>query len=130
MATQMSPDSSAHASPKERSSGVEQNKQHSAKVEIRDVQVDKGAPISGHSQKSRVRKPSKETPDVTGSISPWDVANAAESMSKYVTMPIHFKFLFLLMLCKGICYPNFQGNRYSMPLTPTSPQVCRNYLDK
>ncbi|XP_009608597.1 uncharacterized protein [Nicotiana tomentosiformis] len=82
MATQMSPDSSTHASPKERSSGVEQNKQHSAKVEIRDVQVDKGAPISGHSQKSRVRKPSKETPDVTGSISPWDVANAAENMSK------------------------------------------------
>lgn len=97
MATQMSPDSSTHASPKERSSGVEQNKQHSAKVEIRDVQVDKGAPISGHSQKSRVRKPSKETPDVTGSISPWDVANAAENMSKYATMPFISSFCFCFL---------------------------------
>ncbi|KAF3639450.1 putative MAP kinase kinase kinase mkh1-like isoform 1 [Capsicum annuum] len=86
MATQMSPGDSTHASPQERSSsipsGVEQNKQHSAKVEIRDVRVDKGAPISGLSRRSRVRKPKKELPDVSESISPWDVADRAKNVSK------------------------------------------------
>lgn len=86
MATQMSSDGSTHASPQERSSsippGEEQSKQHATNVEIRDVQVDKGAPISGLSWKSRVRKPKKELPDVTESISPWDVADRAKSMSK------------------------------------------------
>lgn len=86
MATQMSSDSSTHTSPQERSSsippGVEQSKQHATKVEIRDVQVDKGATISGLSRKSRVRKPKKELPDVSEPISPWDVADGAKSMSK------------------------------------------------
>ncbi|XP_055804939.1 uncharacterized protein LOC129873787 isoform X2 [Solanum dulcamara] len=86
MATQMSPDGSTHASPQERTSsippGVEQSNQHDTKVEIRDVQVDKGALISGLSRKSRVRKPKKELPDVSESISPWDVADGAKSMSK------------------------------------------------
>ncbi|MCD7460599.1 hypothetical protein HAX54_043876 [Datura stramonium] len=86
MATQMSPDGSIHASPQESSpsipSGVEQSKHHSAKVEIRDVQVDKGATISGLSRKSRMRKPKKELPDVSESISPWDVADGTKSLSK------------------------------------------------
>lgn len=86
MATQMSTDGSTHASPKESSSsnppGVEQSKQHATTVEIRDVQVDKGAHVSGLSRKSRVRKPKKGLPDVSESISPWDVADGAKSMSK------------------------------------------------
>ncbi|XP_060191212.1 uncharacterized protein LOC132621086 [Lycium barbarum] len=86
MATQMSPDSSTHASPQERSPsippGVGQSKQHVAKIEIRDVQVDKGAPFSGLSRKSRARKPEKELPDVSESISPWDVADGVNSISK------------------------------------------------
>ncbi|XP_015066047.1 uncharacterized protein LOC107011175 [Solanum pennellii] len=86
MATQMSSDDSTHTSPQERSSsippGVEQIKQHSTKVEIRDVQVDKGAPISGLSRKSRVRKPKKELPDISAPISPWDVVDGAKSMTK------------------------------------------------
>ncbi|KAJ8546161.1 hypothetical protein K7X08_018744 [Anisodus acutangulus] len=98
MATQMSPDGSTQASPQERSSSippeVEQSKHHSAKVEIRDVQVDKGAPFSGLSRKSRVRKPKKELPDVSESISPWDVADGAKSMSKYAFIST----LFLLLM--------------------------------
>ncbi|KAK4367747.1 hypothetical protein RND71_011539 [Anisodus tanguticus] len=86
MATQMSPAGSAHVSPQERSSSippeVEQSKHHSAKVEIRDVQVDKGATFSGLSRKNRVRKPKKELPDVSESVSPWDVTDGAKSMSK------------------------------------------------
>ncbi|KAK4346492.1 hypothetical protein RND71_032831 [Anisodus tanguticus] len=102
MATQMSPDGSTQASPQERSSSipheVKQSKHHSAKVEIRDVQVDKGAPFSGLSRKSWVRKPKKELPDVSESISPWDVADGAK-----VSYPIlRYKF------------PHFQGNWYAL----------------
>ncbi|CAN4082907.1 unnamed protein product [Withania somnifera] len=86
MATQMSPDGSTQASPQERSSfippGVEQSKQHATKVEIRDVQVDKGASISGLPRKSRVRESKKELPDVSDSNSPWNVADRAKSMTK------------------------------------------------
>lgn len=86
MATQMSSDDSTHTSPQERSSsippGVEQSKQHSTKVEIRDVQVDKGDPILGLSRKSRVRKPKKQLPDISSPISTWDVVDGTKSMTK------------------------------------------------
>ncbi|CAN4079665.1 unnamed protein product [Withania somnifera] len=86
MATEISPEGSTHGSPQERSSsippGVEQNKQHATKVEIRDVQVDEADPISRLSWKRRVRKHKKELPDVSESSSPWDVADRAKSMSK------------------------------------------------
>lgn len=86
MATQMSPDGSTHSYPKRRSPSIlsveETNNQHSAKLEIRDVQVDRGPPISGQSQKNGVTKIGKDLQDVSDSNSRWDVADAARSMSK------------------------------------------------
>nr|XP_018628559.1 uncharacterized protein LOC104102833 isoform X2 [Nicotiana tomentosiformis] len=86
MATQMSPDGSTHSSPKRRSPSIlsveEPNNQHSAKIEIRDVQVDKGTPISGQSQENGVRRTRKDLKDASDSNSRWDVTDAARSMSK------------------------------------------------
>lgn len=90
MATQMSPDGSTHSYPKRRSPSIlsveETNNQYSAKVEIRDVQVDRGPPISGQSQKNRVTKIRKDLQDVSDSNSRWDVADAARSMPKYAVI--------------------------------------------
>ncbi|KAK4360651.1 hypothetical protein RND71_019603 [Anisodus tanguticus] len=86
MATQMSPDDSTHSSPKGRSPSMrsmeEPNNKHSAKVEIRDVQVDRGPPVSGESQKNGVRKTKKDLQDASDSNLRWDVADAGRSMPK------------------------------------------------
>lgn len=86
MATQMSPDDSTHSSPKGRSPSIrsieESNNKHSAKVEIRDVQVDRGPPVSGESQKNGVRETRKDLQDASDSNLRWDVADAERSMPK------------------------------------------------
>lgn len=86
MATQMSPDDSTHSSPKGRSPSIrsieELNNKRSANVEIRDVQVDRGPPISGESQKNGVRKIRKELQDASDSNLRWDVADSERSMPK------------------------------------------------
>ncbi|XP_059282313.1 uncharacterized protein LOC132036094 [Lycium ferocissimum] len=86
MATQMSPDDSTHSSPQGRSPSIrsieEPNNTHSAKVEIRDVQVDRGPPISGESQKNGVRKARKDLQDASDSNLRWDVADTGRSMPK------------------------------------------------
>lgn len=86
MATQMSPDDSTHSSPKGRSPSIrsieEPNDKHSAKVEIRDVQVDRGPPISGELQRKGVRKTRKDLQNASDSNVRWDVADAERSMPK------------------------------------------------
>ncbi|CAN4090590.1 unnamed protein product [Withania somnifera] len=86
MATQMSPDDSTHSSPKGRSPSIrsieEPNNKHSAKVEIRDVQVDRGPPVSSESQKNGLRKTRKSIQDASDSNLCWDVADAEGSMPK------------------------------------------------
>ncbi|KAK3015464.1 hypothetical protein RJ639_006826 [Escallonia herrerae] len=89
MATQMSPIGSSHTSPKRRSSfsssalplppTVELHNKHSAKVEVRDVQEDKGATFTRHSNRHVVRMMKKDSPDVKGLASPWDIAEAAST---------------------------------------------------
>ncbi|VFQ70365.1 unnamed protein product [Cuscuta campestris] len=87
MATQMSPDESTHSSPKERLSlcsfplpipiADEQNK-HFPKMEIRDVQVDRGDSVSNH----RSRKLEKGSPNAIDS-SLWNNVDATtRSVSK------------------------------------------------
>ncbi|MCE3217120.1 hypothetical protein HAX54_010461 [Datura stramonium] len=86
MATQMSPDDSTHSSPEGRSPSIrsieEPNNNHSAKVEIRDVQVDRGPPISGESQENGVRNTRKDLQDASDSNLHWDDADAERSMPK------------------------------------------------
>lgn len=86
MATQMSPDDSTHSSPKGRSPSIrsieEPNNKHSAKVEIRDVQVDRGPPVSGESQKNGLRNTRKDLQDASDSNLRWDIADAERSMPK------------------------------------------------
>ncbi|CAH9124631.1 unnamed protein product [Cuscuta epithymum] len=86
MATQMSPDESIHSSPKERSPlpsfplpipVEDEHNKHSAKVEIRDVQVDKGVSISNHSS----GKLEKKSPNAIAS-SHWSISEATGSGSK------------------------------------------------
>lgn len=90
MATQMSPDDSTNSSSKGRSPSIrsieEPNNKHSAKVEIRDVQVDRGPPVSRESQKNGLRKTRKDLQDASDSNLCWDVADAERSMPKYVVL--------------------------------------------
>ncbi|KAM7507105.1 hypothetical protein LguiA_017558 [Lonicera macranthoides] len=91
VATQMSPVGSTRSSPKGRSSfstsppsiptAVEPNSIHSSKLEVRDVQVDKGTDTK-QSKRHRVRMARKGSPDVKGLASPWLVAEAARNTSR------------------------------------------------
>ncbi|THG00096.1 hypothetical protein TEA_012392 [Camellia sinensis var. sinensis] len=92
MATQMSPRDSTGSSPKGRSSFstsppsilpiVESHSNDSAKLEIRDVQVDKRATVTKQAKKHGVRKIKNGSPDVKNLTSSWDIAEAANNMSK------------------------------------------------
>ncbi|CAI9110174.1 OLC1v1010153C1 [Oldenlandia corymbosa var. corymbosa] len=93
MATQMSPDSSIHSSPKARSSfsalplpipnTTEQHGYHSEKVEVvRDVQVDKGATVTRQSKKHGARKMRKKSSDSNDLVAQWDISGAAKTSSK------------------------------------------------
>nr|GMC99258.1 uncharacterized protein LOC109177885 [Ipomoea batatas] len=88
MATQMSPDDSIHSSSKGSPPlpsfplpvpGVEEQNMYSAKVEIRDVQVDRGASISSQYGSRKMRRDSQDT---NNSFSPWDVVETTKSTSK------------------------------------------------
>ncbi|KAL6961487.1 hypothetical protein U1Q18_039256 [Sarracenia purpurea var. burkii] len=94
MATQMSPRDSTHSSTSthiERSSFstsptiphiVEPHSNHSAKLEIRDVQVDKRATVTRPSEKHGARKMPNGSPGVTDLTSSWDISESAKNMSK------------------------------------------------
>lgn len=92
MATQMSPRDSTGSSPKGRSSFstsppsilpiVESHSNDSAKLEIRDVQVDKRATVTKQAKKHGMRKIKNGSPDVKNLTSSWDIAEAANNMSK------------------------------------------------
>ena len=95
MATQMSPEGSTHSSPEEKSLfstsapsiplALRPHGNHSAKVEVRDVQVDdKGATVTCQSRRQTVRKTKKLSPDVEDLASSWDIAEEAKNTSKYV----------------------------------------------
>ncbi|KAL3514486.1 hypothetical protein ACH5RR_027203 [Cinchona calisaya] len=99
MATQMSPESSQHSSPRRKSSFspsspilpiVEFESTHSSKSEVRDVQVDERVTVTKWSKKNRARVPgtgSGNTDDwkrkaVEIRASGWDVSDTAKSISK------------------------------------------------
>ncbi|KAK1383280.1 Terminase small subunit, Remorin [Heracleum sosnowskyi] len=83
MATQMS---SAGGSPKERLSPdrptLNPSCNFSSKVEIRDVQVDKGATLTRQPKEGRVRSTEKPLPETEESALPWDLAEASKNMSR------------------------------------------------
>ncbi|KAL3526782.1 hypothetical protein ACH5RR_011438 [Cinchona calisaya] len=92
MATQMSPKGSTHSSPKGSSSfsafplpiptAADQLNHYSTKVEVRDVQVDKGATVTRQSKKHRARKKRQKSSDLEDIASHWDVSEAGKSSSK------------------------------------------------
>ncbi|CAK9166507.1 unnamed protein product [Ilex paraguariensis] len=92
VATQMSPEGSTHSSPEVKSlfstsppllyPAVKPHGNHSAKVEVRDVQVDKGATVTCQSKKHGLRMTKIQSPNVTDLTSSWDIAEAAENTSK------------------------------------------------
>ncbi|XP_057491772.1 uncharacterized protein LOC130777416 isoform X2 [Actinidia eriantha] len=92
MATQMSPRNSARSSassPKERLPSstsppsihpvVEPHSNHSAKLEIRDVQVDKRATVTKKQGVRNMQNGSRSDKELTSS---WDISEAAKNMSK------------------------------------------------
>lgn len=83
MATQMS---SAAGSPKERLSPdhpiLNPSCNFSSKVEIRDVQVDKGATVTRQPKEDRVRSTEKALPETEESALPWNLAEASKNMSR------------------------------------------------
>ncbi|KAI8535135.1 hypothetical protein RHMOL_Rhmol10G0152000 [Rhododendron molle] len=95
MATQMSPTDSTRSSatsPKDRLSFstsppsilpvLEPYSNHSAKLEIRDVQVDKRVTVTRQSGKHGVRMKQNESPVVEDLTSTWDISKATRNISK------------------------------------------------
>lgn len=103
MATQMSPDGSPSgrlsitASSPSISYAAGPYSNYSAKMEVRDVQVDKGATITRQSRKDGVRMTKKGSPDVKDLACAWDVAEAAKNTSKYVMSSMTKLFSFSLL---------------------------------
>lgn len=108
IATQMSPDSSTHSSPKDRFSfppspllpTLEQHT-HSVKSEVRDVQVDKGVTMIRWSKKHGVKMTTSALPDLEemdnnageANASSWDRAEPLKNILKYISFSL---LLFLL----------------------------------
>lgn len=98
MATQMSPESSTNSSPRGKSSFspavrsvAELQNDHPAKLEVREVQIDKGSTTISWSKRHRSRRIKSGFPDVdefyqnvTGTCAPsLDLSEVAASISKY-----------------------------------------------
>lgn len=99
MATQMSPADSTRSSatsPEDRLSFstsppsilpvLEPYNNHSAKLEIRDVQVDKRVTVTRQSGKHGARMKQNESPVVEDLTSTWDISKATRDISKYVLL--------------------------------------------
>lgn len=115
MATQMSPESSPHSSPKRRLSFspsttsklaiVELESVESSKLEVKDVQVDDQFTVTGLSKRHKARLPGKSSENVSDwkrkvlefGCSAWEVSETAKGISKYVFLvyPTHV-FVFLI----------------------------------
>ena len=128
MATQMSPeDSSSHSSPRGRSSfchspppiiplPAAENDDHSSKLDIREVQIDKRATITNCSKRHVSRRIKKGVPDFedfyqnsrAASALSLDISEAATNISKYVLL--HRSLIFVLH--PPITKRKFQNKRY------------------
>lgn len=99
MATQMSPEGSTHSSCRGRSSSppstdpvLEPQSDHPAKLEIREVQVDKRATVIRWSKRPGSRRIKRGQPDVEefnpnaadAHSSSWDISEEVSDFSKYV----------------------------------------------
>lgn len=116
MATQMSPESSSHSSPKRRLSIspstasklaiVELKSVESSKLEVKDVQVDDRFTVTGLSKRHKARLPGKSSENVSDwkrkvlefRCSAWEVSETTKSISKYV---------FLVYLTHVFVFPIF-----------------------
>ncbi|KAI7746918.1 hypothetical protein M8C21_020647 [Ambrosia artemisiifolia] len=76
MATQMSPESSAETSP------VEPGGHHSARLEVRDVQVDKGVTMIKQSKRHRTRMKDNRSPEANELALTWNATEGAMKLSK------------------------------------------------
>ena len=98
IATQMSPDSNTHSSPKDRFSfppspllPTLEQQTHSVKSEVRDVQVDKGVTMIRWSKKHGAKTTMRAPPDVEemdknaaeAQASSWDIAEPSKNILKY-----------------------------------------------
>lgn len=116
MATQMSPEGSQHSSPRCRLSfspstpyvhpTVELESVQSAKIEVRDVQVDERVTMTRWSKKHRARFSVKgsdivdvwKKKDVDALSCPWGVSDAAKSISQYAYFILIKILPFLLVI--------------------------------
>ncbi|KAI3713052.1 hypothetical protein L1987_71622 [Smallanthus sonchifolius] len=82
MATQMSPVSSPEASPTYKPPPVGPSGQHSARLEVRDVQVDKGATMIKQSKRNRMRLKDNRSPKANDLSLTWSTTEGAMKLSK------------------------------------------------
>ncbi|KAI3813356.1 hypothetical protein L1987_18077 [Smallanthus sonchifolius] len=82
MATQMSPVSSSEASPTYVPLPVGPGGQHSARLEVRDVQVDKGATMIKQSKRNRMRMKDNRSPEANDLSLIWNTTEGAMQLSK------------------------------------------------
>lgn len=100
MATDMSPEGSQSGrlsfviSPPMVPLPEDQHSNYSAKLEVRDVQVDKGVTVTRQSTEDGTRMSKRRSPDVKDIVSSWDT----KKTSKYV------QFTLMVMLCLYILW--------------------------
>lgn len=88
MATQMSPEGSHSGrlsfviSPPVVPLPEDQHSNYSAKLEVRDVQVDKGVTVTGQSRKDGTRMSKRRSLDVKDIVSSWNTTEASKKTSK------------------------------------------------
>ena len=109
MATQMSPVCSPETSPKGGLStsiapyippSVEPGSHHSARLEVKDVQVDKGATMTKQSKRHRMKMKNNRSPEANDLALTWNATEGAMKLSKYVSK---YKPLTLSSMCTFIC---------------------------
>ncbi|KAL8254990.1 hypothetical protein R6Q59_033211 [Mikania micrantha] len=82
MATQMSPVSSPETSPAYIPPHVEPGGNHSARLEVRDVQVDKGATMVKKSKRCKMRMKYNRSPEPNDLALTWNATEGAMKLSK------------------------------------------------
>lgn len=90
MATQMSPKENQSRSFVISPPGVplpeDRHSNCSAKLEVRDVQVDKGVTLTSQSRKDGTMMSKRRSPDVKDIVSSWNTTEAPKKTSKYVPL--------------------------------------------
>lgn len=101
MATQMSPVSSPETTPTYIPPPSKPGGHHSARLEVRDVQMDRGATMIKQSKRHRIKMNGNRSPEANDLHVTWNTTEGAMKLSKYVSnhnllSPVIMCFVYIL----------------------------------